>query len=156
MADLDLLYRPATELARLVRTGRLSPVELVSNSLARIAEVDPALNAFCFVYEDEALAKAEVAERQVRQGMLVGPLHGLPIAIKDLTPTKGKRTTLGSYAYEHWVPDYDAVVVRRLAEAGAILVGKTTTPEFAYSGFTESPLWGITRNPWNRERTRWK
>jgi Asp-tRNA(Asn)/Glu-tRNA(Gln) amidotransferase A subunit family amidase len=77
----------------------------------------------------------------------------VPIAIKDLTPTKGKRTTLGSYAYEHWVPDEDAPIVEALLKAGAIMVGKTTTPEFAYSSFTESPLWGITRNPWNTERT---
>ena len=76
----------------------------------------------------------------------------MPIAIKDLTPTKGKRTTLGSYAYEHWVPETDALIVERLLGAGAIMVGKTTTPEFAYSSFTDSPLWGITRNPWNLER----
>jgi Asp-tRNA(Asn)/Glu-tRNA(Gln) amidotransferase A subunit family amidase len=80
-------------------------------------------------------------------------LHGLPVAIKDLTPTKGKRTTMGSYAFEHFVPDESALIVERLLGAGAIMVGKTTTPEFAYSSFTESPLWGVTRNPWNPERT---
>jgi len=80
-------------------------------------------------------------------------LHGIPVAIKDLTPTKGKRTTMGSYAFEHFVPDESALIVERLLGAGAIMVGKTTTPEFAYSSFTESPLWGVTRNPWNPERT---
>ena len=80
-------------------------------------------------------------------------LHGLPIAIKDLTPTPGKTTTLGSKVFEHWAPDHDAPIVERLLGAGAILVGKTTTPEFAHSGFTQSPLWGISRNPWNPERT---
>ena len=84
----------------------------------------------------------------------MGPLHGVPIAIKDLTPTKGKTTTFGSYAYKDWVPDYDALVVQRLRDAGAIMVGKTTTPEFAFSSLTDSPLWGITRNPWNPDRTR--
>ena len=83
----------------------------------------------------------------------MGPLHGVPIAIKDLTPTKDKRTTMGSYAFEHFVPDESALLVERLLGAGAIMVGKTTTPEFAYSSFTESPLWGVTRNPWDPERS---
>ncbi|WP_119460410.1 amidase [Rhodospirillaceae bacterium SYSU D60014] len=153
MTDLDLAYTPATELARRIRARALSPVEVVSNSLARIAEVNPTLNCFCFVYPDEAMAKAREAEQAVMAGKPLGPLHGVPIAIKDLTPTRDKRTTLGSYAYEDWVPEADAPIVEALLGAGAILVGKTTTPEFAYSGFTESPLWGITRNPWNSERT---
>ncbi|HXV24756.1 MAG TPA: amidase [Alphaproteobacteria bacterium] len=153
MADLGLAYRPASELARMIRTRALSPVEAVRNSLARIAEVNPRLNAFCFLYEEEALAKAAEAQRAIEVGRPLGPLHGVPIALKDFTPTKGNRTTLGSHVYEHWVPERDAVEARRLLEAGAILVGKTTTPEFSYSGFTESPLWGITRNPWDASRT---
>lgn len=96
---------------------------------------------------------AQAAERALVAGHALGPLHGVPIAIKDLTPTKGKRTTMGSYAFEHWVPEESALIVERLLGAGAILVGKTTTPEFAYSSFTESPLWGVTRNPWDLERT---
>ena len=87
------------------------------------------------------------------EGEALGLLHGVPIAIKDVTPTKGKRTTRGSKMYEHWVPDHDAVMVQRLPGAGAIMVGKTTTPEFAYDSFTQSPLWGVTKNPWNPERT---
>ena len=77
----------------------------------------------------------------------------MPIAIKDFTPTKGKTTTLGSKVYRDWVPDEDAQIVKDLTGAGAIMVGKTTTPEFAHAGFTHSPLWGVTRNPWNPERT---
>ena len=153
MTDLDLAYTPATELARRIRVGELSPLEVVENSLARIAEVNPILNCFCFTYPEEAMEKARAAESAVAAGEALGPLHGVPIAIKDLTPTKGKRTTLGSYTHEHWVPDTDAVIVEKLLAAGAILVGKTNTPEFAYSSFTESPLWGITRNPWNPERS---
>ena len=153
MADLDLCYTPATVLARRIATGKLSPVDLVRNALARIEEINPKLNCFCFVYPEEALKQARAAERAVKAGRKLGPLHGIPIAIKDLTPTKGKRTTLGSYTHEHWVPDHDAAIVEKLAAAGAILIGKTTTPEFAYSSFTESPLWGITRNPWNPART---
>ncbi len=144
---------PATELARRIRRREVSPVDAVLNSLTRIEEVNPKLNCFCFTYPEEALEKARAAEAAVMRGDMLGPLHGVPIAIKDLTPTRGKRTTLGSYAYEHWVPEEDATIVEALTGAGAVLVGKTTTPEFAYSSFTESPLWGITRNPWDPART---
>src|SRR3546814_490564 len=152
-ADLDLSYTPAAVLADRIRKRELSPVQVVANAFARIDEVNPRLNAFCFVYPDEAMEQARQAERKVLAGEPLGPLHGVPVAIKDLTPTKGKRTTLGSRVYEHFVPDEDAVVVRRLAEAGAILVGKTTTPEFAHAGTTSSPLWGVTSNPWDATRT---
>src|SRR5688572_609203 len=150
--DLDLCYMPATEIASHVRVGSLTATRVIENSLARIAAVNPKLNCFCFVYPEEALAIAAELDREAKAGKFRGPLHGVPFAIKDLTPTKGKRTTLGSYAYEHWVPDYDAPIVEALKNAGGIMIGKTTTPEFAYSSFTESPLWGITRNPWNPER----
>jgi len=153
MVDLELAYMPAVEIARRIRAREISPVEVVENSLARIAEVNPRLNAFCFVYGDEALDRARAAEAAVAKGAEIGPLHGVPIAIKDLTPTRGKTTTMGSRVYEHWVPDHDAIVVEKLAAAGAILVGKTTTPEFAFSSFTESPLWGVTRNPWDPDRS---
>ncbi len=147
MSDDELCALPAVELAQRIADRRLSPVEVMESALARIEAVQPALNAFCFVYAEEALAAARAAEQAVTAGKALGPLHGVPIAIKDFTPTKGKTTTRGSYAFEHWVPDRDALIVRRLRAAGAIMVGKTTTPEFAHSSFTESPLWGITRNP---------
>lgn len=153
MADLDLAYTPAVELARLIRTKAVSPVAVVENALRRIAEINPKLNAFCFVYADEALATARAAEAAVTAGRTLGPLHGVPVAIKDLTPTKGKRTTMGSRLREHWVPDTDAIVVERLLAAGAIMIGKTTTPEFAYVPRSGSPLWGTTRNPWDQTRT---
>ncbi len=153
MTGDELTYLPAVELARLIRERRVSPVEAMEAALARIEAVQPKLNAFCFVYAEEALAAARAAEQAVMDGAALGPLHGVPIAIKDFTPTKGKRTTRGSYAFEHWVPDFDPVIVERLRRAGAIMVGKTATPEFAYSSFTQSPLWGITRNPWDLERT---
>ena len=146
-------YPSAAELAALIRARELSPVAAVETALARIEEVNPALNAFAFVYPEQALEAARAAETAVMRGEATGELHGVPIALKDFTPTMGLRTTLGSYAYEHWVPDFDPVLWQRLRAAGAILIGKTTTPEFAHSSFTESPLWGITRNPWNPERT---
>ena len=153
MSDGELSYLSATEAAALIRDGSLSPVALVTNALERIEEINPTLNCFCFTYPSEAIEQAREAERAIASGDEVGPLHGVPIAIKDLTPTKGKTTTFGSYAYKDWVPDYDALVVQRLLAAGAIMVGKTTTPEFAFSSLTDSPLWGITRNPWNPDHT---
>ena len=153
MVDLDLAYTSATELVRLIRSKAVSPVEVMTNTLARIDAVNPVLNCFAFVYPEEAMARARAAEAAVASGAELGPLHGVPLAIKDFTPTRGKVTTRGSRAFADWVPEEDALIVERLTEAGAILVGKTTTPEFAYAGFTESPLWGATRNPWDRTRT---
>lgn len=139
----------AGDMAARIASGALSPVAAVQSSLDRIAEVQPQLNCFCFTFPERALEQARIAEQAVAAGQPLGPLHGVPIAIKDLTPTKGDRTTLGSFSHEHHVPDHDSVIVERLRAAGAIVVGKTTTPEFAYSSFTRSPLWGPTRNPWN-------
>ncbi len=141
MVDLELCYTSAVDLAQAIRAKEISPVEVIENCLARIDAVNPALNAFCFVFADEALEQAAAAEAAVMAGDALGPLHGVPIAFKDMTPTKGKRTTLGSYAYENWVPDHDATIVERLRGAGAIMVGKTTTSEFAFSFFPETPLW---------------
>ena len=152
MVDLDLCYTPATELTSKYRSGALSPVEVVLNSLARIEAVNPTLNCFCFTYPEEALAEARAAEQALRSGK-ARPLEGVPVAIKDFTPTRGKVTTRGSKLLQHWVPDWNPVLVQRLLDAGAIMVGKTTTPEFATSGFTDSPLWGITRNPWDPANT---
>ena len=152
MANLDLCYTPATELVRMYRAKTISPVEVIQNSLNRIDEVNATLNCFCFTYPEEALQKAKAAEQALASGK-ARPLEGIPMAIKDFTPTKGKVTTRGSRLLENWVPDWNPVLVERLEAAGAIMVGKTTTPEFATSGFTDSPLWGITRNPWDASRT---
>src|SRR5262249_5742118 len=111
------------------------------------------LNAFILISEERAMAAARQADQEIDRGAAVGPLHGVPFAAKDLTPTTGDLTTLGSWAMGDWVPDQSALVVRRLQEAGAILIGKTTMPEFAYSSFTRSPRWGITCNPWDLDRT---
>lgn len=153
MSDLDLAYTPAHQVSQAIRDKKISPVEVVRNSLARIEEVNPVLNCFCFVYPEEALSQARAVEEAIAAGRDVGPLAGVPVAIKDFTPTRGKTTTRGSRTFADWVPEEDALIVERLRAAGAILVGKTTTPEFAYSSFTESPLWGATRNPWDPDRT---
>ncbi len=153
MTDLDLLYTPATELAVQIRNKSISPVELMAQSLDRIDQVNPTLNCFCFVFHDEAMALAKQAENDVMSGKTLGPAHGLPFGVKDVTPVAGKRMTRGSKMYEHYVPDHDAIIVQRFKAAGAIVIGKTNSPEFAYSSFTHSPLWGHTLNPWNLSRT---
>ncbi len=156
--DNDLCFTPATELAALIRARRLSPVELVEALLARIDLLNPQLNAYCTVTAEAARQEARAAEEAVMRtargsGGELGPLHGVPCSIKDVTYTKGVRTTLGSKLYEHYVPNEDAPVVERLKAAGAIVLGKTCTPELGWKGATDSPLFGITRNPWNLERT---
>ena len=137
----------------MIRCREISPVEVVANALARIEAVNPKINAFCAVFAEQAMSAARRAERAVAERRAAGPLNGVPIAIKDLTPTKGHVTTLGSRIFRDSVSDHDAVVVERLRAAGAIMVGKTCTPEFGYSGFTRSALWGESRNPWDLART---
>ena len=153
MTDLDLAYTSATEFANLYRQRELSPVEIVENCLARVGQVNSELNAFCAVHSDEAIDAAKSAEAIFMGDREAGPLCGIPLALKDFAPLRGKVTTRGSSAFKNWIPDDNPIIVERLVQAGAIVLGKTTTPEFAFSSFTESPLWGITRNPWDRDRT---
>jgi Asp-tRNA(Asn)/Glu-tRNA(Gln) amidotransferase A subunit family amidase len=153
MSDTDLCYIPATELAAAIRAKKVSPVEVVNAVLARIEQLNPQLNAFCLVTADAARQAAQAAEQAVMRGETLGPLHGVPVSIKDLVITKGIRTMRGSKLYEHDIPTEDAPVVERLKAAGAIIVGKTTTPEFGFKGVTDSPVTGVSRNPWQLERT---
>jgi amidase len=141
----EIAFLSATEQARLVASGELSSVELVETYLRRIELLDGALRAFVTVCADEALAAA----RRPRPG----PLGGVPIPIKDLTVTAGIRTTFSSRAFADNIPAFDAVVVQRLEAAGAIMIGKTNTPEFGTIPVTESELNGACRNPWDLERT---
>jgi aspartyl-tRNA(Asn)/glutamyl-tRNA(Gln) amidotransferase subunit A len=153
MSDSDLCYMPATDLAAAIRRKQVSPVEVITAVLARIEQLNPELNAFCLVTAETARQAAQAAEQAVMRGEPLGPLHGVPVSIKDLVLTKGVRTMRGSKLYEHDVPTEDAPVVERLKAAGAIILGKTTTPEFGFKGVTDSPVTGITRNPWHLERT---
>src|SRR6202023_939765 len=141
------------ELAALIARRAVSPVELVDAVLDRIERSQPALNAFITVRADEARAAAREAEAAVVRGETLGPLHGVPFAVKDLVNTAGVRTTFGSVALADNVPAADSPAVARLKTAGAILVGKTTTPEFGHKCFTEAPLFGRTANPWDLSRT---
>src|ERR1700741_4383201 len=149
MAPTDLAFTPATELAALIRAKKLSPVELTRATLDRIARVNPVVNAFCTITAEPALAAAREAERALMKGDVRGPLHGIPFSIKDLHYTKDVRTMSGSFIFEKRVPDVDPPVVRRLKQAGGVMLGKTTTPEFGWKGLSDSPLTGATRNPWN-------
>ncbi len=148
-----LLEKSAVELAALLADRQVSATELCELSIERSLEVDATLNCFADLWIDEARAVAKRADQAAAKGGSLGPLHGLPIAVKDTTPTKGKRTTLGSFTHEHWVPDHSSSIVESLQRAGAVIVGKTTTPEFAHTLLTDSPLLGVTRNPWDVSKT---
>src|SRR5262249_37498004 len=152
-SDSDLCYKPATELIPLIRAKKLSPVELTDAVLARIERLNPQLNAFCTLTADLARDAARRAEQAVTTGAPLGPLHAVPFGVKDLSFTAGVRTMGGSAIFEHRVPDTDAPFVRRLKDAGGVMIGKTATPEFGWKALGDSPLTGITRNPWNTGMT---
>jgi len=149
----ELWQRPAHELVGLIACKAVSPVELTKVVLERIDRLQPTLNAFITVCHDAALAAARRAEQTVMDGEPLGALHGMPYAVKDLVNTAGVRTTFGSLVYEHNVPDEDAVAAARMKAAGAILLGKTTTPEFGHKSLTDAPLFGRSCNPWDTSRT---
>jgi amidase len=148
-AASELNRLSATELTRLIRKKSVSPTEILQAHLKAIGRFNPKVNAICTLAADSALAAAKRAEQAVLAGHALGPLHGLPIGIKDVTPTAGIRTTFGSPLYANNVPTEDAAVVRQLKNAGAIIIGKTNTPEFAAGANTVNRLFGATRNPWD-------
>jgi aspartyl-tRNA(Asn)/glutamyl-tRNA(Gln) amidotransferase subunit A len=150
----DLTACTATELLARYADGSASPVEATRAVLERIEAVNPRLNAFCYIAPDEAMAAAAASEVRWQRKEPVGPLDGVPTSIKDLVLTKGWPTRRGSRTVDPDQPwDVDAPVTARLREAGAVLIGKTTTPEFGCKGETNSPLTGITRNPWDPTKT---
>jgi Asp-tRNA(Asn)/Glu-tRNA(Gln) amidotransferase A subunit family amidase len=149
----EILTRSASELARLIRSKEVSVAQVVDACLQRAAEINPQLNAFAVVYDQEAREAARRADTAMRKGEAPGALHGVPIALKDTTPILNKLTTCGSRALATHIADRDAWIVTALKKSGAIIIGKTTTPEFAYSSFTQSPLFGVTRNPCDPSRT---
>ena len=149
MASTDLVWLSALELASLIRRKAVSPVEVTDAVLARLERLNPSLNCFCTVTAEEARDAAVAAEVAVMTGEELGPLHGVPFSVKDLVWTRRVLTTGGSRLFADHVPEEDAVVVERLKGAGGVILGKTNTPEFGHKGVTDSPLFGITRNPWN-------
>jgi len=152
--DRDLCFTPATELQRLYRARKTSPLEVMQAVFARVDAVNPRLNAIVTLARESALKEAKAATAALKKkGRKLGPLHGVPVSIKDLTPTKGIRTTWGSKVFEHHVPEEDALIVERLKAAGAIVFAKTNTPEFGAGGNTFNAVFGVTRNPWNTALT---
>jgi aspartyl-tRNA(Asn)/glutamyl-tRNA(Gln) amidotransferase subunit A len=139
------------EIAEQFRKGSLSPVELTTDCLARIERLNPKLNAFITVTAESALAQARQAEAEIRRGDWRGPLHGIPLALKDLIDTAGVKTTAASLLFKDRVPAEDAEIVRRLKAAGAVLLGKQNLHEFAYGGSSMISAFGEVRNAWNRE-----
>jgi Amidase len=144
---MDLCATPAVELARLIRARELSPAELLAAVLARIEAANPAINAIVTLAAEQASVVAAGLDAQAARGSFAGPLHGLPIAVKDLAETAGITTTFGSPLFASFVPGFDAPHVARLKQAGAVVIGKTNTPEFGAGSQTFNPVSGPTRNP---------
>ncbi|SDC70850.1 aspartyl-tRNA(Asn)/glutamyl-tRNA(Gln) amidotransferase subunit A [Cupriavidus sp. YR651] len=149
----ELCFLSAAELRARIQRKTLSPVELTQAVLDRAARLQPTLNCFITLCADEAMDAARQAERDVMAGKPLGLLHGIPFTVKDIVNTAGVRTTFGAAPMRDNVPEQDAVAVARLRAQGAILIGKTTTPEFGSKCLTDSPLFGQTRNAWHAERT---
>ncbi len=151
--DANLAFTSAVEMRRLIGSKEVSVPELVEFFYQRIEQLDPRLNAYLALCPDQAMDQARAAQEAVQRGDSLGPLHGIPVSIKDLEMTKGIPTTVGSAVFKDRTPDVDSVVVERIRQAGAIILGKTNTPEFGLSGTTETKVGGPGRNPWNPERT---
>src|SRR5262245_39411782 len=145
----DLTFASAAALSKLYRTLAVSPPEVMRAAVAGSAALNPRAHDVATLVGDAALRAARRATAALRRGAELPPLYGVPVAIKDVTPTKGIRTTYGSKIFEDHVPDGDALVVERLRAAGAIVIGKTNTPEFAFGPNTVNAVFGATRNPWN-------
>ncbi|HEV8637456.1 MAG TPA: amidase family protein [Chloroflexota bacterium] len=153
MSATDLCFTSAVELAELIRRRALSPVEITRAVLERIERLNGRLGAYVLLHAERALERAREAEQSVMAGQPLGPLHGVPVSIKDNLWTAGDRTTFGSRLLAEFVPPEDAPSVAGLRAAGAILVGRTNLPEFAWRGSTDNPLFGASRNPWDPTRT---
>jgi aspartyl-tRNA(Asn)/glutamyl-tRNA(Gln) amidotransferase subunit A len=153
MDAIELCYMSALELGEAIRAKKVSPVEVVDAVLARLERLNPTLNAYCTVTAAAARTAAQEAEAAVMRGDALGRLHGIPVSIKDLVATKGVRTTHGSKLYEQFIPDEDAPVVERLKGGGAIILGKTNTPEIGHKAVTDNLVFGASRNPWSLEHT---
>jgi amidase len=149
----DLCFTPATQLAAMLRAKKVSARELMQAHLGQIERVNPAVNAIVTLVADRAMADAAAADQELARGKPRGPLHGLPIAHKDLVATKGIRTTQGSPFYRDFVPDTDAAIITLIRNAGALTVGKTNTPEFGAGSHTFNTVFGATKNPYDVTRS---
>src|SRR5256885_16293420 len=153
MSDNAVVWSSALDLAARIRQKDVSPVEVTEAILGRIEALNPRLNAYCLVAADQARAAALDAEVAVMKREPLGPLHGVPVSIKDVIFTRGLRTTGGSRLFADLVPEEDAVAVARMRAAGAVVLGKTNTSELGHQALTDNLLFGPTRNPWNLDLT---
>ena len=154
MAEANEICRmDAVTLAKKIRNKALSPVGVLEAVLARIDRLDPILHAFATLTPEAAMKDAKRAERKLMKGDELGPLGGVPVSMKDLFFVKGTRTTFGSYAYKDFVPDEDDVVVERIRDSDATILGQTNVPEFGFSGCGHNPIFETTLNPWNTALT---
>ena len=149
----DLCFTPATDLSAAIRARKLSPVEIIEAILARIDMLNPRLNAYLAVDAERAVDIAREAEAAIMRGVPVGPLHGLPVSIKDLEPTAGLRYTCGSKVYANQVAHFDGIISERVKAAGGIILGKTNTPHFGHKDMCDNLLGPPCRNPWRLDRT---
>jgi aspartyl-tRNA(Asn)/glutamyl-tRNA(Gln) amidotransferase subunit A len=149
MASSELALSSIADLAPRLAAGELSPVEVTEAVLARIAQYDTQLHSYITVMADSARHAARAAEAAMQAGNYLGPLHGIPIAVKDLYATRGVRTTFGSPLFADWIPDHDAAVVERLKRAGAVIIGKANLHELAFGTTSANPHYGAVANPWN-------
>lgn len=153
MSHSEICFMTAVEMAEHLKKGTLSAVEVMEDHLKQIDAINPTVNAIITLLPEMALQKAREADQKVADGVPLEPLHGLPIAHKDLVMTKGIRTTYGSTVLKNFVPDTDAIIVERLREAGAICIGKTNVPEFGAGSQTHNPVFGSTLNPYDLTKT---
>ena len=153
MNNNEICRMTTLEMAQAIKAKKISPVEIMDAVLRRIEELNPRINAFCTLVVERARKQAKEAENRVASGAELGPLHGVPVSIKDLLFTEGTRTTGGSNVFGDYVPQESDIVVRRLEAAGAIVIGKTNTSEFGWTALTDNRLFGPTHNPWNLEMT---
>ncbi len=148
----DFLHASIARFATQIRKGEISPVELIGATLQAIDRYEPQLNAFITVFREESLESARQAEAEIRSGKNRGPLHGIPIALKDIICVEGTQSTCGSNFFSEESPQFDATLVSKLKSAGAIIIGKTNLHEFAFGVTTENPHFGATANPWDTSR----
>ncbi len=151
--ETEICFKDAIDLARMIRTRKVTAAEMMAAFLTQIERVNPKVNAICTLVPEEALRAAEEADKCIVRGGTTGPMHGLPIAVKDLVLTKGIRTTYGSRIYKDFIPDQDALFVERFKASGAILIGKTNTPEFGAGSQTFNEVFDATRNPYDLTKT---
>lgn len=153
MNNKDIYFISACEMLQKIKSQEASSLEITEKYIERIEKINPLINAYCTKTFDLARKMAKEADNKIRNNKKVGGLVGLPISIKDLNYTKGIRTTFGSKIFEHCIPEEDGIVVKRLKEAGCVILGKTNTPEFGHAGSTHNLVFGETKNPWDLNKT---